>query len=85
MGFAYTSSDALRAYLFECDEDGLFAISLDPHGSNIPQRYCPQGWSLREEFALGVHEPMPIAIDPERVIQSIRSLGYYVWRQGAKR
>ena len=80
----YTSYDTIRAYLFECDDDGLFAISLDPTGENIPKHYCLQGWTFREEFALGVHEPMPVAIAPEAVLQSLRKVGYYVWRQGRK-
>jgi hypothetical protein len=78
------ASDALQAYLFECDEDRLFAVSLDPAGSNIPRKYCPQGWSCITEFPIGVHEPMPISIDPETVLQGVRSVGYYVWRQGIK-
>ena len=46
----------------------LFAVSLDPLGANIPQRSCPQDWRRISEFALSVHDPMPVAIDPERVL-----------------
>ena len=81
----YTYSEHVRAYLFECEDDGLFAVSLDPSGANIPKRYCHEGWTLREEFDLGVDEPMPVAIEPGPVIQGIRTAGYYVWRQGRKR
>ncbi len=80
----YAPSDALQAYLSECDDDALFTVSLDPLGSNIPHRSCPQGWSYKAEFALGVHEPMPIAIAPDRVLQGLRSVGYYIWREGTK-
>jgi hypothetical protein len=76
--------DALDAFLFECGDDALFAVSLDPLGSNIPQRYCPQGWRLISEFALGIHEPIPVAIPPERILQGLRSVGYYIWREGKK-
>jgi hypothetical protein len=80
----YTHSDHVRAYLFECEDDGLFAVSLEPSGSNIPERYCHEGWTLREEFELGMDEPMPIAVDPGPVIRGVREYGYYVWRQGRK-
>ena len=56
MATSYSSQDALHAYLFECGDDALFAVSLDPRGSNIPTHYCREGWTLREEFALGVDE-----------------------------
>ena len=85
MAAAYAPPDALDAYLFECDEDALFAVSLDRLGANIPQRSCPQGWHRISEFALSVHDPMPVAIDPERVLQGVRAVGYYIWREGKKR
>ena len=84
MATTYAPSDALHAYLFECDDDALFAVSLDPLGSNIPRRSCLQGWRYRTEFALGMHEPMPIAIAPEPVLHGLRSVGYYIWREGTK-
>ena len=71
MATTYAASDALDAYLFECDDDALYAVSLDPLGANIPRRSCLQGWRRIAEFALGVHEPMPVAIDPETVLQGI--------------
>ena len=85
MAATYAPPEALDAYLFECDDDALFAVSLDPLGSNIPQRSCPQGWRRIAEFALGVHESMPVAIAPERILQGVRSVGYYIWREGRKR
>jgi hypothetical protein len=85
MAKAYATSETLHAYLFECGDDALFAVTLDPAGSNIPQRTCLQGWRRIAEFALGVHEPTPVAIAPERILQGIRSIGYYIWREGKKR
>lgn len=85
MSTTYASSDAVQAYLFECDDAFLFAISLDPTGSNIPSNYSLTGWELVTKFALGVQEPMPVAIEPEPVIAAMRTRGYYVWRQGTKR
>jgi hypothetical protein len=84
MATTYAASDALDAYLFECDDDALYAVSLDPLGANIPRRSCLQGWRRIAEFALGVHEPMSVAIDPETVLQGVRSVGYYIWREGRK-
>jgi hypothetical protein len=59
-----TDTDILQAYLFECDDDGLFAVSLDPLGRNIPRNACLEGWRCKTGFLLGVHLPVPAAIDP---------------------
>jgi hypothetical protein len=86
MAIDYARSDSVTAYLFECgDDDLLFAVSLEPTGSNLPQRTCPQGWRRIGEFALGAHEPPPVAINPQRILQAVRSIGYYIWREGKKR
>jgi hypothetical protein len=77
--------ETLHAYLFECDGEGLFAVSLDETGRNIPRDSCPEGWRLREPFELGVHAAVPIAISPEPLLRGIRRYGYYVWRQGRTR
>ena len=84
MAIDYARSDSVTAYLFVCGDDALFGVTLDPAGSNIPKKTCPQGWRRVAEFALGVHEPMPVEIDPARVLQAIRSIGYYIWREGKK-
>jgi hypothetical protein len=84
MAIDYARSDSVTAYLFECGHDDLFAVSLDPAGSNLPQRTCPQRWRRIGEFVLGVHEPSPVAINPERILQAVRSIGYYIWREGKK-
>jgi hypothetical protein len=74
--------DPTLAYLFQCDDNGLFAISNDPTGKNIPRDTCPEGWRLKSEFTLGARETLPIAIDPEPILRGIRRLGYYIWREG---
>jgi hypothetical protein len=76
------STDALEAYLFQCDDNGLYAVSLDPLGGNLPRGPCAEGWRLRTAFALGVHEPVPAAIPPEPILRGVRAVGYYVWREG---
>ena len=78
----HTEDDSLTTYLFQCDEEGLYAVSLDPAGANIPVRFCPQTWKLMTTFKLGVQEPVPAAIAPEPIIRGIRADGYYIWREG---
>jgi len=77
-----TDSDVTQAYLFHCDDRGLFAISNDHSGKNIPRSACPEGWSFKREFSLGIRNAMPIAIDPEPILRGLRTLGYYIWREG---
>ena len=61
------SGDARNAFFFQCGDEQLFAVSLDKTGLNIPRSTCTQGWVLREEFLLGVQEPVPAAISPEPI------------------
>jgi hypothetical protein len=73
-------ADAQTAYLFQCGDEGLFAVSPDKAGSNIPRSSCTQGWLLRQEFQLGTQDPVPAAIGPEPILRSIIAKGYYIWR-----
>lgn len=75
--------DASQAYLFQCDDNGLFAVSRDRTGRNIPQGACAEGWRFLMEFSLGIRESMPMPIDPEPVLRGMRNNGYYVWRDDA--
>jgi hypothetical protein len=79
----YADADAVSAYLFQCDDNSLYAISLDATGRNIPRDACGEGWRFRVAFALGVHEAIPASIPPEPVLRGIRAVGYYIWREGA--
>ena len=54
----YADADAVQAYLFH-GVDGLYAVTLDPSGHNIPREACPTGWHFKTAFALGVHDPVP--------------------------
>jgi hypothetical protein len=74
--------DATEAYLFECDTEPLFAISCDRTGANLPPSTCLVGWRLKEAFALGSRVAMPRAIEAEPVLRGLRSVGYYIWREG---
>ena len=77
-----TDTGTVQAYLFECDDDQLFAVSIDPNGRNIPRNACPEGWRFKTGFLLGVHEPVPVEIDP---LRRIENAGYYIWREGMSR
>jgi hypothetical protein len=74
--------DAEDAYLFQCGDDRLYAVTLDSKGDNLPPRTCPSGWKFLQAFPLGIREPLPMSISPEPVIRGIRSVGYYIWREG---
>jgi hypothetical protein len=80
---AIGETDALEAYLFQCGDTGLFAVSLDSTGRNIPRSACVEGWRLRTAFRLGVRDAVPAAIPPEPILRGVRAVGYYVWREGA--
>jgi hypothetical protein len=47
----YADTDAVLAYLFQGDDIGLFAVSLDKSGRNIPRSSCPDGWHCKLSFA----------------------------------
>jgi len=79
---AHQCRDAQTAFLFQCGAEQLFAVSFDRTGVNIPRSTCTQGWLLKEEFLLGVQEPVPAAISPEPILRGIRAKGYYMWRSG---
>jgi hypothetical protein len=77
------SDDARPAFMFQCAESNLWAITLDGSGAVLPKDRCTEGWVLRQKFPLGVHEPLPFPIDPEPIIRAIDADGYFLWRQGA--
>ena len=74
--------DAWSAYLFQCGTEQFFAVTLDKTGANLPRSSCTQGWLLRQEFQLGVQEPVPAAISPKPILRGITAKGYYIWRGG---
>jgi hypothetical protein len=55
---------AIRAYLFQCEGEDLYAVSHDITGSNIPRSPCTLGWRLCKEFQLARHLPVPAPILP---------------------
>ena len=68
--------DARVAFLFESADSKQQAVSLLPDGRDLPTEIT---WKRRAEFALGVHEAMPVPIDPEPVMRGIEADGYFVW------
>ena len=74
--------DATTAFLFQCGKSDLFAVSRDRTGANIPRVECPDGWLLRTAFKLGIHEPVPVAIEPEPILRGVAADGYFIWRSG---
>jgi hypothetical protein len=73
-------TDARPAFIFQCGESDLHAVTLDGSGSNLPKSMCKEGWVLRTKFPLGVHEPVPASIDPEPILRGILADGYFIWR-----
>ena len=71
---------ACTAYLFQCKDEDLYAVSRDITGANIPRSPCTQGWHFCEEFQLGRRAPVPAPILAEPILKGILDHGYYVWR-----
>jgi hypothetical protein len=46
--------DTTTAFLFQCGNCDLFAVSHDQTGANVPTAECPDGWVLRNTFRLGI-------------------------------
>lgn len=68
--------DATPAFLFESEDGRFFGVSLRPHGDDLPP---DRRWLRRSKFALGVHEAVPAAIDPEPLLRGVKANGYFVW------
>jgi hypothetical protein len=49
----YEDAQTLQAYLFQCDDNGLYAVSLDASGANLPRGPCAEGWRFKVAFRLG--------------------------------
>lgn len=74
-----SGEDATIAYLF-CDPgSGMYAVTLDPDGLNLPP-IKSGGWTFDRKIALGVWEALPVPISPEPVLRGVKAQGYYVWR-----
>ncbi len=74
------SDGAQTAYLFQCCDEELFAVSPDKAGKNIPRSSCTQGWLLRRELQLGTHDPVSTPPSLKQALRGIADKGYYIWR-----
>lgn len=74
------------AYLFQCRNDAdLFAVSLNEEARNIPLGTAWYGgWCLRAAFALDADGAAPVDIDANSVRRGVRTIGYYIWRNGLR-
>jgi hypothetical protein len=71
--------DSRPAFLFQCGDSNLCAITLEETGGNLPKDECDDGWRLLQSFALGVQELIPGTVNPENVIAGIQVRGFYIW------
>ncbi len=74
----FIGDDASRAFLFESADGAYLAVTLDREGANLPSGEGVQ-WTMQTEFALGVHEAVPAAIDPEPILRGLKAEGFFVW------
>lgn len=74
------SEDTRVAYLFQCKDEDLYAVSHDVTGANIPRSPCALGWQFCEKFQLGQDAPVPAPILAAPILKGIADHGYYVWR-----
>ena len=44
--------DTWTAYLFQCGNEQLIAVTLDETGANLPRSSCTQGWLVRNVFSV---------------------------------
>ena len=70
------------AYLFQCGDERIFAISPDKAGKNIPRSSCEVGWQRRQTLVLDGRQSIPDAISLVTVVRSIATKGFYIWRAG---
>ena len=68
----------VTAFVFKCRDEA--AITLESSGANLPALLPPETWIFDRKFTLGVRDVCPIGLNPEPVIRTIRSQGFYVWR-----
>lgn len=73
--------DSKPAFLFEQESSELLGVSLRADGGDLPQGDAAEPWRFLREFLLGVHEPVPEAVDPEPILRGIAAQGYFVWRR----
>lgn len=71
-------NDTSRAFLFESADGAYLGVTHDRAGANLP-RDGGKHWIMQTEFELGVHEPVPAAIDPEPILRGLMADGFFIW------
>ena len=61
-----------------------FALVVSKYHDFVTDRLQNGALQVETSIANLSTEPMPIAIAPGIVLNGIRSVGYYVWREGRK-
>ena len=80
MGSPTMDNEATLAFLFQCGDSTLFAVTRDATGNNLPASRCADGWVFRERVLLSVRKPAPLALELEALLQGIDAKGYHVAR-----
>lgn len=68
--------DAREVFLFVSDDDRFYGVALEPEGLALPSSH---GWKFCQPFYLGVHEAMPVPIDPEPVLRGLAASEAFTW------
>jgi hypothetical protein len=74
-------ANLIEAYLFRCDDDCLFAVSIDSSGTNLPCGANTGPW--RAVYDLRATEPSK-ADAPALLRKGLRQSGYFIWREGVE-
>ena len=69
-------------YLFICGSGfkgaGLFALTRDRSGGNLPKAHCPAGWAFDKSIDAIERAVAGIAIDAKAALADIAKTGYHL-------
>lgn len=72
-------SKSKTLYVFRGGETGLFAVTNDPAGHNLPSRLYPQiRWQFERRVMLQAHTHSPKAAIATAVLDAIAEHGFYL-------
>jgi hypothetical protein len=67
----------IAGFVFLDVDEMLHAITYDKTGANLPP--LRGRWKFQTAIAVGIKQPMPHGIDPNRALNSLRENGYFIW------
>jgi hypothetical protein len=74
------------AHLFTCGSGfhgtGLFALTIDRNGGNLPKADCPAGWGFDRTIEIAGDEVGEIAFDRSAAFADLTEAGYHLFRVG---